>query len=201
MEELTEKFIREESQQAYETAKAKGFFNRAINIDTQMMLVVTEMAEAVQADRHNKHGYIEHLEIYDDTRPFKEAYEHIMEDTVESEFADIAIRLLSLLGYYNKLTPTVYLSDEQLFHRYSIYKYKQRRDTASIPRGLYGIICNSIGNSDISHSPSWIITDLLQDILCQVYALAVRLDIDLLLHIRLKMQYNETREYKHGCKY
>lgn len=201
MEELTTKFIKEESEQAYKTAKEHGFFDHHIDIATQMMLIVTEMAEAVQADRKNNRGFIEDLEASKQTMTFEEAYKETLEDTVESEFADIAIRILSFLGWENSGYVVEFLDNKQIYHLYNIYKYKFRDKTTDVPRGMFTIISNCMRSSDFYFSPSWIIANILQDVLCQVYALALHLDIDLLLHIRLKMQYNKSREYKHGRKY
>lgn len=52
-----------------------------------------------------------------------------------------------------------------------------------------------------SCSPAWMNTLRLQDILVQVFALAHIEGIDLVEHIKLKMQYNESRPYLHGCLY
>ena len=61
------------------------------------------MAEAVQADRHNRHGSIEDYESEIQMgRDIPTAYKNSLEGTVESEFADIAIRILSLLGWRDR---------------------------------------------------------------------------------------------------
>lgn len=63
------------------------------------MFIIVEMSEVLQADRKGRHGSIEDYESEIEMgRDIPTAYKNTLEDTVESEFADIAIRILSLLG-------------------------------------------------------------------------------------------------------
>lgn len=197
---ITQAQIIQLSNQAYDTAKAQGFYDNKTNVSTSMMLIITEMAEAVQADRKDKHGSIVYYNKWLATSD-EHAYERTLEGTVESEFADIAIRILSFLGSFNHQRPVEFLTDNQIYNRISVCEIRCRNERFDLPRGLYYIICDSIGLTDCDHSPSWVITDLLQDALCMVFALAKHLGIPLMEHIKLKMQYNETRDYKHGYKY
>jgi len=200
--QITQAQIIELSKRAYETAKAQGFYTDDTNVPTEMMLIITEMAEAVQADRRDLHADItQYYKGLGKSKSKEIAYEEFLEGTVESEFADIAIRILSLLGWYNSIMQIEYLTDAQIYNRLSVHYIKCQKDHFDLPRGLYYIIGNSISLSELEYSPSWIVIGLLQDTLCMVFALAKHLGIPLMEHIKLKMQYNETRDYKHGYKY
>lgn len=171
---ITKEQITQLSNKAYETARAQGFYSGKTDISTAMMLIITEMAEAVQEDR--KDG------------------------KVEPEVADIAIRILSLLGWYDSKKPVSFQVNAIIGCRCSIYRLGFKKRNSNLPRGLYYIICTSFA-SHYADSPDWIVTEALQDTLFKVFALSEHLGIDLLEHIRQKMEYNESREYKHGCKY
>jgi NTP pyrophosphatase (non-canonical NTP hydrolase) len=61
----------------HKTAKEKGFWDASQNIAEKLMLIVTEVAEACEADRHgNKENF-------------------------DEEIADTFIRLFDLCGYLN----------------------------------------------------------------------------------------------------
>ncbi len=198
--DITHQQIIQLSSQAYDTAKAQGFYTDRTNITTALMLIITEMAEAVQADRKNKHGSIDDYESWLGTSE-EHAYEYSLEGTVESEFSDIAIRILSLLGWYNDKHPVEFYQDTQLLNRINLSECKFTHDHLDLPRGLFRILSETITLSDAEYNPDWVITDLLQDTLCQVLALANYLGIDIISHIHLKMQYNEYRDHLHGYKY
>ena len=171
---ITQEQIIELSTKAYETAKAHGFYSDDTNISTALMLIITEMAEAVQEDR--KGG------------------------TVEPEMADIAIRTLSLLGWYNSKKQVDFYENSTISYLLGIYRIGYKNRNSNLPSGLYNIICTSF-EAHYANCLCWLITDALQSIFLKVFALADHLGIHLLVHIKQKMQYNETREYKHGCKY
>ena len=82
--------LKELGRRAFETAKAKGFHDEPIDIPRALMLTVSELAEALEADRKNKRADLsaffdkEPCEIF----PFREKF--------EDELADATIRLLDL---------------------------------------------------------------------------------------------------------
>ena len=195
---ITQKKLTILANDAYLNAQSHGFYPDNTDITTALMLIITEMAEAVQADRHNRHGSIEDYEseIQMD-RDIRTAYKNTLEGTVESEFADVGIRILSLLGWMDTKRPTKFQNDSYLKEEYEIAKIKYK---CGITKDFYRIICvlcTQIGNN----SQYWYISKIIQQTLMQVFALAQNNNIDLMEHIRLKMQYNESRPYLHGCKY
>lgn len=205
MKIITQKELASLAEDAFKNADKHGFYNESTEIETALMLIITEMAEAVQADRHNRHGSIEYYESEIQMgRDIPTAYKNSLEGTVESEFADIAIRILSLLGWMNSKTSIKLKSDSSLADKYEVTKIQCRVQNiinkSSIAKDLYRLN-RDFGNFVDNESCSWFVSDTLQDILMRVFAIAHNHNIDLIEHIRLKMKYNESRPYLHGCKY
>lgn len=123
LNQLSDK-IRRENQE-------KGFDLKDVQIGTQLMLVVSELSEALEAERNGKHCSSETItDINDDLdigllfNPVR--FENEVKDTFEDEIADSIIRILDICAY---------------------------------------------------------------------------LHIDIDAHVRAKLAYNRTREYKHGKKF
>ena len=205
MEIITHKELASLTEDAFKNADKHGFYPDNTDITTALMLIITEMAEAVQADRHNRHGSIEDYESEIQMgRDIPTAYKNALEGTVESEFADIAIRILSLLGWIDSKTPIKLKSDSILADEYGIGKIQfvvhNTINKGSIVKDLYRLIGRFSWLID-NESCSWFVSDTLQEILMRVFAIAHNNNIDLMEHIKLKMKYNESRPYLHGCKY
>lgn len=73
----------------------KGFYENKRELGTRLMLVVSELSEALEADRKNNHATIGSLLDYSNP----EVFEKYIKDTFEDEIADTFIRLLDLVGY------------------------------------------------------------------------------------------------------
>ena len=205
MKIITQKELASLAEDNFKNAEKHGFYNESTEIETELMLIITEMSEAVQADRHNRHGSIEDYESEIQMgRDIPTAYKNTLEGTVESEFADIAIRILSLLGWMNSKTPIKLKSDSILADEYGISKIQfniqNTINKGSIAKDLYRLNGRLSWFVD-NESCSWFVSDTLQDILMRVFAIAHNHNIDLMEHIKLKMQYNESRPYLHGCLY
>lgn len=200
MEEKLEIITKEDlevlSKQAYESAKNKGFYPNDVTFC--LMFIIVEMGEVLQADRKDKHGSIEdyksEIEI---GRDIPTAYKNTLEGTVESEFADIAIRMLSLLGSIMDSAKVELMSDEDIKDEHALAIYTFRLD---IVRDLYRII-ERMGVFDLNDTPNWYLAKHLQEMLIDIFAIAHNHNINLMEHIKLKMKYNETRPYLHGYKY
>lgn len=59
--------LKELGRRAFETAKAKGFHDEPIDIPRALMLTVSELAEALEADRKNKRANVEAFGRWDAT--------------------------------------------------------------------------------------------------------------------------------------
>lgn len=202
---ITQKKLIVLANDAYLNAQRHGFYPDNTDITTALMLIITEMAEAVQADRHNRHGSIEDYESEIQMgRDIPTSYKNSLEGTVESEFADIAIRILSLLGWMNSKSPIKINSNSVLSDEYEIakiqYTIQNKIHRSNIAADLYRL--NGKFSSFVDNESSyWFVSKNLQNILMRTFAIAHNHNIDLMEHIKLKMKYNESRPYLHGCKY
>lgn len=197
---LTQQLLKQLMTKAYENAKAKGFYEPDLDINKALMLIITEMGEAIQASRHDRHGSIEGYNTYLEVSDEHTAYEESLEGTVESEFADIAIRIMSLLGWYDSQKVICLMNDTEIRKTEEYHKVEFEHGNYSLPDAMY-LIITRMTYFPFSCSPAWMNTLRLQEILVMVFALVHIEGIDLVEHIKLKMQYNESRPYLHGCLY
>lgn len=201
MEEKLEIITKEDlevlSKQAYESAKDKGFYP-GISTTFHLMFIIVEMGEVLQADRKDRHGSIEDYESEIEMgRDIPTAYKNTLEGTVESEFADIAIRIISLLGSIMSDEKNELMEDENLIGEYKLAKYIFGFD---LVENLYRIN-KKIVILGLDCSPNWYLAKYLQELLMDIFAIAHKNNINLMEHIKLKMKFNETRPYLHGYKY
>lgn len=178
---------------AYECAKAHGWHDEEHNVKHYLMLVVTEIAEAVQADRKGRHAdrqeFEEFMAAHDETA-LGYAYTVFIAGTVEDEFADVIIRCLDLAG----LTRSDLSKSQDLLD----FIENGKKDTYK----LFGREFTEI---------AYELTDLLlhwggyRDAIVVVMSTTLTwgdyLGIDMMWHIKQKMKYNETRPYRHGKRY
>jgi NTP pyrophosphatase (non-canonical NTP hydrolase) len=85
--------------EAHAAAVAKGWYERHRDMPELLMLVVSELSEALEADRHG-HWIESSIDISDNMLSV-EGFERYVKDSVEDELADAFIRLFDICGYYN----------------------------------------------------------------------------------------------------
>ena len=76
----------------HETNKSKGFWDNDRNVGEMLMLVTSELGEAMEAHRKNK--FVD--DLFKGTEMTPAAFEKTVKDTFEDEIADAIIRLLDL---------------------------------------------------------------------------------------------------------
>ncbi len=185
---------------AYKIAKEHGFHEKEVSDETYLMLIITEIAEAVNADRKGHHAKLEKFDEwqkswekeikeqpYSDNYTksnFKDHFQTYIKDTVEDELADVAIRLLDFAGVKEMIIPSnvrcsydVTSEDsfvESCYHFIEnfIYSFKQEPNGRTIGVAIQSVI-----------------------------GIAADQNINLMKFIDLKMKYNELRPYKNGKKY
>ena len=92
--------IKELLEKAHFAAKSKGFWNAPPNIGEKLMLIVSELSEALEADRKSKNADILMFEIVERTGDdFYAAFSKHIKDTFEDEIADAVIRIFDLCGF------------------------------------------------------------------------------------------------------
>jgi NTP pyrophosphatase (non-canonical NTP hydrolase) len=82
----------------------KGFWDKKRNVGEMLMLVTSELGEAMEAHRKGKSAdWIGYQEAMEGTEPMEqqEAFEHCIKDSFEDEIADAVIRLLDLAAGLN----------------------------------------------------------------------------------------------------
>lgn len=80
--------------------REKGFYDKPVETGTTLMLITSELSEALEADRHNlRANRLSFEEDLANGMPFKEAFKKNIKDSYEDEIADAIIRLLDHCGF------------------------------------------------------------------------------------------------------
>jgi len=80
----------------HKRAKEKGFWDTPFNLGEKLMLITSELGEALEADRNDKYADVDLFYSEVEHKGLKEAFEISIKDTLEDELADVFIRLLDL---------------------------------------------------------------------------------------------------------
>ena len=172
---------------AYKTACEHGFHDKRLSEEHCLCLVISELMEAVEADRKGKcadresfKSSYENEEPHDDAN-FKYCFEKYIKDTLPDELSDAVIRLLDLAGLRNFN-----------LNRFSPVDVVSRKKTFT--ENIYAIVKEIMDRKySLEEQVNYVIT--------QVFALADILGVDLLWHINQKMRYNELRPKLNGKRY
>ena len=87
--------LNDAAKQIHEDAKRKGFWDSEHETGTLLMLCVSELSEALEADRK---GRVANLDKFDKGIARGDIFETYIKDTFEDELADTVIRILDLCG-------------------------------------------------------------------------------------------------------
>ncbi len=169
---------------AYQCACEHGFHDKVYSDEHWMMLIITEISEAVNADRNGKHALVK--EFNETTKVtdfgFKSTFERCIKDTVEDELADVAIRCLDFAGLKGINIDPV-----------KIYGYPDKLSFTE--RMLWTCSCFTAIEHEFEYS------NRINDALCGIQDLTKSHGIDILWHIEQKMKYNELRPMLNGKAY
>ena len=169
------------AKEIYEIAVAHGWHEDTKPNELWMALVMSEVAEAVEADRKhisvngNLEGFHKLIEVGHD---FKTVYRDYLKGSVAEELADIVIRLLD---YINMRWGDKY---EWWYNPHSF------RIPDEFPVAAWKLVKVHLNEGSIN----------VRDSIQYVIEWADKLNIDLEEHIKWKMRYNSLRSYKHGGK-
>jgi NTP pyrophosphatase (non-canonical NTP hydrolase) len=86
--------LNESARRIHNGNREKGFWDEQREVGTLLMLVVTELSEALEAFRSGKLANLEAFEKESTGKEFTERFKEHIKDTVEDEIADAVIRLL-----------------------------------------------------------------------------------------------------------
>ncbi len=173
----------------HSNALEKGFWEKN-NKKQKLMLIITELSEAVEADRINKHADLVeyHRQEHKEGGAWIEGFKTHVKDSFEDEIADALIRAVDYCAYFK--------IDLNLLRDYDVSEdVKAETDLASQIFYLSGVIglLNSNSQDDAK---------ILRRFIYFTYWFCTqRWHIDIYKHIHLKMQYNETRQKLHGKGY
>lgn len=172
--------FQELSKRAHQNAVNHGFWSEKHSNEHCLMLVITEIAEMVEADRRNHYAPKSLLNI--DLADYSKYRVDVM-GSVEEELADVAIRLFDLAGAlgieFEKMQPC---------------RYYRAFDRFSFTENAFAL-CKGLSKDKIG------VEKRIQFGLEYVNNWAKYLNIDLAYFIDLKMKYNQSREAMHGKKY
>ena len=172
--------------ECYKIACEHGWHDEEHSERHFLCLVISELMEAVEADRIDRHADLESLNDAASVYPWVRCFATYVKDTVENELADAAIRILDLAGLQDcdigeAVTVRLKSADDYILMR-AYFK------ASTFTEAVYTIVEN-------------LFFDGYELALLNVFNLSYVMDFDLMEHIRLKMQYNRTRERLHGKKY
>lgn len=175
---------------AYKIAKDHGFHEKEFSNEHFLVLVISELSEALEAYRKGNYLYNER-EIYNkskkkaqelskrDTIAFDSFFWMRIKDTFEDELADTVIRLLDLAGYKKIRVCEEYLN-------LSV-------ENKSMPEHIFTLISKLSSDFYLPYKIDFCIK--------YIFELSEKMGIDILWHIENKMRYNELRSYKHGKRF
>lgn len=185
------------SQRAHDNAVSKGFWEKELSEAHWLALVVSEICEAIEADRKGKYAdvlaYINKTPdvSFDDIKTSGTTtdvgawlrFERMIKDTVSDELADAMIRLFDYAWYlqidFDRMPPCKYY---RVFRRFTFTE-----NAFGLIKGLTKeYIC---------------IEKRIQFALDYLQAWSGWLGVDIEFHVSEKMKYNQGREELHGKKY
>ena len=171
--------IRELCKEAHENAVRHGFWTEEHDIRHYLMLVITELAEAVQAYRKNRFADRDKYEklVMESGCTEDTAFLLRVKDTFEDEMADACIRLMDLAGW----------SDAELPYDFGFNRIEGEDITVTLFKAIF-----FMQNARYYDAGSLVM---------YLIRLSEALGIDIEWHIRLKMAYNISRPYLHGNKF
>lgn len=177
--------------EAYRIACEHGFHEEEHRDEHWLMLVITEISEAVDAHRKGlraNHEDFAKAMVDEACFPpeakktlFQMNFAKYIKGSVEEELADVVIHLLyfaGLRGIDLSNVPTGCIDGSFIWQCYflcekiCLYRYEGTLDEV-----------------------------LVRNVMSYVFCIAKGMGINLLPYVRMKMKYNSMREYKHGKKY
>lgn len=182
---------KEYTERAYLNAIKHGFHDKELSYRHFLMLVITEVAEMVEADRKGKFAQVEMFK-HEINRPQPEenkqkhwvyCFELFIKDSVGDEMADACIRLFDLAGYVGFVPGRLNYFELLMLRLFSKKTFTERAYRLCRLLSAFGSVKKAVKRT-LGYLEYW----------------AKLENIDLEWHIEQKMKYNELRQYMHGGK-
>ena len=168
------------AEEAHENAVKHGFWETKVSNEHCLMLVITEIAEMVEAHRVSRKA---NTAAYNEMLNKQIGFEHFIKNTMEDEMADIVIRLADLAGAlgvdFTKMQPCRY------YRAFSKFSFTENAFA----------LCKGLSKDAIG------IEKRIQFGLDFITKWAQELNIELAFFVAQKMRYNKMRPYRHGKQY
>ena len=170
------------------------------NIGELLMLIVSELGEALEAHRCGRFAHDGRIDIWTDEGRERilnaycfswEDFENEIKDTFEDEIADVFIRLFDFMGYRN-------IKGENIQSRLWGFDFQHPRNTGSNLLEITYLI--SLLNKK-SFEKHFNYEKEFGEILNALDTFCKSRSIPIEKHIKAKMAYNRTRPRKHGKEY
>ena len=182
-----------------------GFHDQELSNEHFLCLVISELMEAVEADRKGKRANVDQYNkkiansricqgIDPDIpkeRGYEVAYNETIKGSIEEELADAVIRLLELAGYRGI---SLELANGDIDD--CVEDMAEACKDETFTESIY-----SISTLPVRYDGIFDFSITVNDMILLIFGLAKHLDIDLLWHIEQKMRYNELRPMLNGKKY
>lgn len=186
---------------AYQCAVKHGWHEENLSNEHSLCLVISELMEAVEADRKgiksqavrfNKDmDYLIHeLKLYGEKydKAYIEIFNRYIKDSVEDELADACIRLLDLAGLRSVDLGEVDFDELKCSEGFFDWSFTE---------AIFSLVCNI---TDLDYIETHSFDSFLRMALVEILVFCIQKDIDIFWFIEQKMKYNELRPYKHGNK-
>lgn len=186
---------------AYQCAVKHGWHEENLSNEHFLCLVISELMEAVEADRKgiksqavrfNKDmDYLIHeLKLYGEKydKAYIEIFNRYIKDSVEDELADACIRLLDLAGLRSVDLGEVDFDELKCSEGFFDWSFTE---------AIFSLVCNI---TDLDYIETHSFDSFLRVALVEILVFCVQKDIDIFWYIEQKMKYNELRPFMHGGK-
>jgi NTP pyrophosphatase (non-canonical NTP hydrolase) len=183
---MTDTQLNELKHEVHKNNKDKGFYDTPKSVEEVLMLIISELGEACEAHRKGRFCKVDLDGVI-----YQEDFEKYVKDTFEDEIADTVIRILDFCGC--KDIEIVLPSGKFLLHENAL----NQLFLCVVQICMMYVKDETCETSTATPENRFTIGSILS----YIYQVASFQEIDLDEHIKLKLEYNKTRPYKHGKKY
>jgi hypothetical protein len=189
--------LTKECTEQHERMKAKGFYDSDVSGTKKWALIVSELCEAMEAERKGK---VTENEVYDFVlgceEDFEDVFKQCVKDTVSDELADVFIRCLDAIGHCNnkiECPSDILVFQSMVSNHFDKLLCFEKSISSLVYYAIQFVPFPVLGND-------YRIKDYVQ-MMAIAIAAAKLYNIDLSKAIEAKIRYNELRGQKHGKQY